>query len=156
MEQFRRYPEKIEKSVVLGKLLKQGLTFRFDNGHAMFWYDPRVSMHICIGIDFSGFQVGLIRVECSKTYSKQEMRVLLEKAHQVDTGRNQEWTDWSKVVDYLETRGKIKTRHTDHEYRDDDREIIEINGEPVGLSVDGLGLNGTDETKRLVELVESV
>ena len=160
MEQFRRYPEKIEKRVVLGELLKRGLTFRFDNGHAMFWYDPRLSTHRCIGIDFSnwkGFQVGSIHIDCSASYSKQEIRVLLEAAHQVDTGQKAGWTDWSAVVTHLETHGKLKTRHTeDHEYRDDDREIIEIDGVPVGLSVDGLGLNGNDELQSLIELVASL
>lgn len=51
--------------------------------------------------------------------------------------------DWKQVVSTLERTGKVKVRYTDHQYRDDDRNITWVQDYelPHRMSVDGLNWN---------------
>jgi len=41
---------------------------------------------------------------------------------------------------------RIQLRHTDHEYRSDDRNILSIDGVKYNVSIDSMGLNPEDDT----------
>lgn len=70
--------------------------------------------------------------------------------------------DWSRIVSEVERQHPeaVKTRNTDHEFRDeDDRDITHLDGKAVHASVESLGRNPEDEEvrrveKRLLELYE--
>ena len=54
--------------------------------------------------------------------------------------------DWSRLVDGLDEHKKLVTRMTDHEDRDDTRDITQVGKKRVNLSVECFGLNPRNET----------
>ena len=52
--------------------------------------------------------------------------------------------NWSKIINYLNSKSLIKVNDTYHEYRGDSRDIVSIDGmneQIFPLPVDGLGYN---------------
>lgn len=63
---------------------------------------------------------------------------------------------WGEIVSYLARKHPdlIKIRSTDHEYREDDTDIIEWRGRKVCVSVDSLPFNNAIDTKMKQEMIE--
>lgn len=77
-----------------------------------------------------------------KAYEKREKK----------EGFRRDQVDWPTVIDFLEEQKKISTRNTDHEFRDDDRDITKVGRKKdLSLPVESLGLNPLSKEVTSVE-----
>jgi len=117
-----------------------------------------------VSIDASGVACSPI-IEAGKYLTEDELTTVMSYAQRVEllsdrtlSGEPVDRIIWSSkdsgkykmdwVVGLLELRGKVKTRCTEHEYRDDDRDLIWVEGWDLKgpCSVDSLYIDQPDET----------